>query len=180
MFIITSPNLESTIAKLQNVSEARLRRALRSAIMRTLRGARKDAGTKIKQRYTINAGRVTKTIKLRASALSGSMTSSGSRNPLPYFVVRPRSRPKKMPPGGVFVMNVRGQGGFLRHAFLQRNGQVYERVGRPRFPIKRLSGPSAPGMLGNPVVGPWIEAKMSERLGINLDHELSAVIGGFI
>ena len=83
-----------------------------------------------------------------------------------------------MPAGGVFAQNVRGQGGQILHAFLQRSGGVYERVGRSRFPIRQLKGPSAPGMLGNPVVGPFIEAKMATRLGINLEHELSAAMGG--
>jgi len=175
MFRITATGIDEAIQRLSQVDEGKLRRALRSAVMRTLRGARKDAGTKIKQRYTIAAGKVTRTIKLRAMGLSGEMTSSGPRNQLPWFVVRPRSRPKKMPPGGVFVMNVRGQGGFLRHAFLQKNGQVYERVGRPRFPIRRLSGPSAPGMLSSPQVAPFIVRKMEERLGINIEHEVAAL-----
>lgn len=180
MFTITSHGLDEAIDRLKNVDEGKLRRAIRSAVLRTLRGARKDAGTKIKQRYTIAAGRVTRTIKLRAMGLGGEMTSSGPRNPLPFFVVRPRSRPKRMPAGGVFVMNVRGQGGYLRHAFLQKNGQVYERVGRPRFPIRKLSGPSAPGMLGNPHVAPFIVARMEERLGVNLEHEIGAVLGGWM
>ncbi|MBR4383856.1 MAG: hypothetical protein IKP64_09895 [Selenomonadaceae bacterium] len=175
MFTITAHGLDAAIQKLSNVDEGKLRRALRSAVMRTLRGAKKDAGTKVKQRYTIAASKVTRTIKLRASGLSGSMTSSGGRNPLPNFIQRPKSRPRKMPPGGVYVQNVRGQGGQLLHAFIQKNGQPYERVGRPRFPIKRLTGPSAPGMLGNSHVAPFIVRKMEERIGINIEHEIAAL-----
>ena len=143
--------------------------------MRTLRGARKDAGTKIKQRYTIAAGKVTRTIKLRAMGLSGEMTSSGPRNQLPWFVVRPRSRPKKMPPGGIYAQVVRGQGGQIRHAFIQKNGQPYERTSPHRFPIKRLTTVSNPGMLSNPHVAPFIVRKMEERLGINIEHEVAAL-----
>ena len=176
MFVITSRGLEAAIAKLSQ-SPTGLDRAIKSAVRRTLRGAKKDAGTKVKQRYTINAGEVIKTIRLQQSGYSGAMTSSGSRNQLRKFNIRPKSRPRKMPPGGVFAQNVRGQGGMIRRAFLQRSGGVFERVGTSRFPIKQLKGPSAPGMLSNPIVGPWIEAKMAERLGINLDHELAFFLG---
>lgn len=175
MFTITPNGLDEAIQRLSQADESKLRRALRSAVMRTLRGARQDAGRKIAQRYTIAAGKVTKTIKLSAMGLSGEMKSKGSLNPLKWFVVRPRSRPKKMPPGGVFVMNVRGQGGFLRRAFLGHSGAVLEREGQPRYPIKARMGPSSPGMLSSPHVAPFIVRKMEERLGINIEHEVVAL-----
>lgn len=180
MIRVTSNNLGTAIAKLSNANPGKLRRALQSAVMRTLRGAKKDAGTKIKQRYTIAAGHVTKTIRLNSSGLTGEMTSTGGRNKLSLFHLRPKSRPRRMPAGGVFVMNVRGQGGNIRRGFLQRNGEPYERVGTSRFPIKRFTGPSAPGMLSSPPVSSFIVAKMSTRLQINVEHELSAAIGGFL
>lgn len=176
MFTVTVRGLDEAISRLSR-SPSGLDRAIRSAVRRTLRGAKKDAGTKVKQRYTINAGEVIRTIKLRQSGYSGAMTSSGARNPLKKFNIRPRSRPRRMPPGGVFAQNVRGQGGMIRRAFLQRSGNVFERVGRSRFPIKHITGPAAPQMLGNPVVGPWIEAKMYQRLGINLEHEMAYFLG---
>ena len=172
------PNLDSVASRLAHIPGG-LERAARQAVTRTLRGGRQDAARKIGQRYTIKVGEVTKTIRLKNSGLSGEMTSRGSRNPLKKFRIKPRSRPKRMPPGGVFAQNVKGQGGFIRHGFLQRSGNVYERVGRPRFPIRHLKGPSAPGMLGNPHVGPYIEQKMFERMQINLDHAMNAILGGF-
>lgn len=175
MFTITAHGLDEAAAKLESFNDSKLRRALRSAVMRTLRGAKKDAGTKVKQRYTIAASKVISTIKLRAADLSGSMTSTGGRNPLPNFIQRPKSRPRKMPAGGVYVQNVRGQGGNLLHAFIQRNGQPYERVGASRFPIKRLTGPSAPGMLGNPHVAPFIVQRMEHRIGVDIEHAIASL-----
>ena len=180
MFTITATGLDNAISKLNNFNEEKLRRAVRSAINRTLRGAKKDAGSKIKQRYTINAGHVTRTIRTKASGLSGAMTSTGGRNKLSLFLLRPKSRPRKMPAGGVFVQNVRGQGGNLRHAFLMRNGEPYERTTSARFPIQRKTGPAAPQMIGSPKVAPYIVANMSQRLQINLEHELAATMGGFL
>ena len=172
------PDLESKIQRLAMTPGA-LEKAAKRAVGRTLRGGKKDAGTKVKQRYTIKAGEVIRTIKLAQHGLSGEMTSKGRKNPLPKFITRPRKRPRKMPAGGVFAQNIRGQGGNLLHAFLQKSGNVYERVGRSRFPIRHLKGPSAPGMLGNPHVGPHIENKMFQRLQVNLDHAIGAILGGF-
>lgn len=78
-----------------------------------------------------------------------------------------------MPPGGVFANVVRGQGGMIRHAFLQRSGGVYERVGRPRFPIRQLKTVSLPGMASK--VGEKVIARMGERLGIELEHALGGM-----
>lgn len=177
MFNITSHGLDEAIAKLSK-SPTGLSKAIRSAIRRTLRGAKKDAGSKVKARYTINAGEVIRTIRLQQSGFSGSMTSSGSRNPLKKFHIRPSARPRRMPPGGVFAQNVRGQGGAIRRAWLKRSGGVFERINSARFPIRQLKGPSAPGMLSNPIVAPFIVARMEHRLGIDLEHELSAAMGG--
>ncbi|MBR1645171.1 MAG: hypothetical protein IJ774_05490 [Selenomonadaceae bacterium] len=175
MFTITTRGLDDAISKLKNADAGKLQRALRSAVLRTLRGAKKEAGTRVKQRYTANAGLVTRTIQIKAAGLSGSMTSSGGKNPLPKFIVRPRSRPRIMPAGGVFAMNVRGQGGQITHAFLQKSGNVYERTGASRFPIRHLKGPSAPGMLSNPHVAPFIVRKMEQRIGIEIEHAAAAL-----
>ena len=175
MFNITATGINEAIQRLSNADPNKLQRALRSAVMRTLRGARREASRRIAQRYTIAAGHVTRTIKLTASGLSGEMTSRGSRNKSSLFVLRPKSRPRKMPPGGVFIMNVKGQGGNIRRAFIQKNGEPYERTGQSRFPIRRLSGPSAPGMLGSDKVAPFIVRKMEERLMIEIEHEVAAL-----
>lgn len=179
IFSITYTGLDEAIAKFSQTPNG-LNRAVSSAIRRTLRGAKKDAGTKASQRYLIGSGEVTRTIRLRQSGFAGAMTSSGARNPLRKFNIRPRSRPRRMPPGGVFAQVVRGQGGMIRRAFLQRSGGVFERVGASRFPIRQLKTVAIPQMLSNVHVGPFIEAKMAHRLGINLEHELGAVLGGFL
>ena len=179
------PDLEAKIQRLAMTPGA-LERAAKRAVGRTLRGGKKDAGTKVKQRYTINAGEVIRTIKLSQNGLRGSMWSSDSKKiTLKKFRIRPRNRPRKMPAGGVYAQVVRGQGGNLLHAFVRDDspkdggGGVWERVGRPRFPVRHLRGPSPTGMLGNKNVGPHIEKKMFQRLQINLDQAINAVIGGF-
>lgn len=176
MFTITTRGLDEAIERL-NRSPAGLERGVRSAIRRTLRGAKSTASQLVHARYVKNAGAFVKTLRLKQSGFSGSMTSTGSRTPLKKFIVRPSSRPRKMPPGGVHATVVRGQGGQILHAFLQRSGSVVERVGRSRFPIRQLKSVSPPGAFGNPRVGPKIEANIYERLGVNLNHELAYFLG---
>lgn len=178
MIRIEPVNLENIVRQMSLMPQ-NVERAARSAVRRTLRGGRQDISRKIGQRYTIKVSAVTKTLRITSSGLSGEITSRGGRNPLEKFKTRPKRRPKRPPAGGVFAQVVKGQGGNLPHAFLQRSGGVYERVGKKRFPIRRIKGPSAPGMLGNAVVAPDIQAKLAERLGINFAHEANAFLAGY-
>ena len=172
-------NLREIAAKLSAIPGG-MERAGRSAVNRTLKGGRQDASRKIGQRYTIPVALVMSTIKTRVAGMTGEMASSGARLPSDKFLHRPTVRQNPGPPGGIFLNVVKGQGGNLRRAFIQRTGGIWERVGRSRFPIRRFYSPSAPGMLAVKPVSSYIVAKMEERLGINLAHEAAAVINGFL
>lgn len=179
-FEIQPPKNLDKIIRVLSLIPGGLERAANSAIRRTLKGGRQDAGRKIAQRYTSPASLITKTILTKINGLTGEMTSKGSRNPIERFKINPKSRPRKMPPGGVYAQIVRGQGGNIRRAFLQKNGGVYERVGTSRFPLRRFYSPAAPQMLSVPPVSSFIVQKMEQRLGKNLEHEMNAVLGGFL
>lgn len=154
-------------------------RAASRAIKRTLRGGRAEISRKVRERYTIKAGEILKSLRTKVSGLSGEITSTGRHIALHRFNIRPRKRPRKMPRGGVFAQVIKGGGGMLPHAFVMPQGQVAERVNKARLPVKTLQGPSAPQMVGNLNIAPQIQAKMGERLGINFAHEAAAVLGGF-
>lgn len=175
MFTVTNHGLDAAIRSLEKIQPGQLQRALRQAVMKTLRQAKRAAGEKISSRYTISATKVTKTIKLKSRGLNGSMTSTGGRHSLKEFQIHPRNRPKKMPPGGVFAMNVRGQGGYLRHAFIWTT-HVFERMGCTRLKIRKLTGPSAPGMLSNPHVAPFIVRFLKKSAEATISDALAVVI----
>lgn len=172
------PNLQSMINRISVIPGA-LEKAGKRAVKRTLVGGKRDARAKIAQRYTIAVGKVTSRLKIKQNGLSGEMSATGRRQTLKNFIIRPSKRQNPGPPGGVFAQVVKGQGGYIRRAFINKDGNVFEREGRPRYPIRILTGPSVPGMLSNAHVGPYIENKMFERLEINLTHEINAIIGGF-
>lgn len=167
MFIVRERGLKEATQKLSNV-DGKLKSALNSLVMRTLKQAKTDADQKISQRYTVATGIVTRTIRLKAAGFSGQMSSTGRNLPLSKFIVRPKRRPRKMPAGGVYTEVVRGAPKQLPHAFLMKNGEPYERVGRPRFPIRRHWGPSAPRMLASSKVAPFIIDRMQQRLEENI------------
>lgn len=173
------PNLRQIAEKLVGIPGA-MERAGRSAVNRTLKGGRQDVSRRVGARYTIPVAAVMSTIKTRVSGLTGEMKSKGARNPSDKFLHRPTVRQNPGPPGGIFLNVVKGQGGNLQRAFIQRTGGIWERVGKERFPIHRFYSPSAPGMMAVKPVSSYVVAKMEERLKINLEHEAAAVINGFL
>lgn len=172
IFIITEHGITEATNALESFNLSRLQTRLRTAVRNTLRAGKQELTTRIQARYTAKNPMSLGKTKTTASALNGSLKVGGGRNQLRKFIIRPTSRPRRMPPGGVFANVVRGQGGMIRRAFLQRSGGVFERVGTSRFPIKQLKTVSLPGMASR--VGEHVEAKMAERLGI----EIPMALGG--
>lgn len=175
MIHVTTNGLESAVQRLENFNSGRLQRALTQAVRKTLRAAKTDAGARVAARYTIATGKVTKSIKIKAAGLSGSMTSSGGRNPLPYFILRPKRRLKRPPKGGLYAQVVHGQGGMLSRAFIH-NGQPFERVGRARLPIRKLNTVSNPGMLSHPTVSKFIVQNMERRIGDEISRAAASLL----
>ena len=164
-------------------SQSAVERAAKSAINRTLKGAKSQAAKKVTERYTIKSGEVRKSIKTKISGLTGELNSRVSRIRLTKFKYTPKKRPKKVTKGNpyLFAEVIKGQGGTLRHSFLAnvQGAGIFERKGKPRLPIKHLYGPSVAEMLGKPPTSTYIMSKMEERLQINVMHEVSALLGGF-
>ena len=161
-------------------------KAAKTAIRKSIRGAKKDATQKARERYTIKPGYVTKTIKFSFPAGGAVMTSKGRVNDLAYFRTNPKSVPKKRPPTGKYLYSqvVKGQGGTIAHAFLakMKSGHVgvFRRTaGNDSLPINKLSGPSTPQMLESPTVRDYIEKRIQERLASNIEHEVNAFLMGY-
>ena len=175
-FSIEPVNVEQVLRGISHIPGA-VEKAAGRAINRTLRGARKDAGTLAKRRYTLPAGIVTRSLSIKASGLSGEMKSKGRRNPLEKAKVSGGLNGKR-----VRAIVVRGQGGIINRAFRQKyhpgNG-LFVRTTKARLPIKKLTTVSAPGMISHPTVSTPVSNKIQQRLEINLLHEASAILGGF-
>lgn len=145
--------------------------ALRGKITKAIRATIKDGKTEgqslVEQRYTARSMLRLGRVKSRTSGLSGKLTISGRSNLIKRFKLTPSTRPPHNPPGGLFVQVVKGQGGFLRHAFVNRRGVVLERTGKGRLPIRHLSTVSLPGAFE--FFGDKLESKMAKRLQARLE-----------
>lgn len=166
------------------------KKAVSTALRKSLRNAKKEAVKKVRERYTIRkAGYVSRTIKMKVENMTGILSSKGPVNDLSYFKTNPKTVPKRRPPKGKYLYSqvVKGQGGTIAHAFLakMKSGHVgvFQRAGRgannASLPISKLSGPSTPQMLGSPSVTEFIAKKMLERMDKNLEHEIDAFLKGY-
>lgn len=83
------------------------------------------------------------------------------------------------------VVNVKKStgSGVLEHAFMKdMRGKygVYERVGKPRYPVKEEYGPSTPQMMySNKNVQETIEKKVVDTFEKRADHEIMRILNGW-
>ncbi len=82
--------------------------------------------------------------------------------------------------GGVKYQAKRGRTIHLRHAFdvPAYGGNIYERVGRPRFPIRKDKGPSTAHMVGDMDVAAPLGAKIESVFAQRLEHEINLILNG--
>lgn len=87
--------------------------------------------------------------------------------------------PKISNTDGVRYQAKRGNEVHLRHAFDIKayGGHVYERVGRPRFPVQKKLGPSTPHMLKDNDVADPLGKRIMEVFNQRLSHEIGRILG---
>ena len=152
-------------AALQSINVGSIRSRLTSAVQKTLNDAKSEGSRRVRARFVRDFA--TDKMKLKVSGLRGSLSVSDRRHSLTKFIVNPNTRPPHNPAGGIRVTVRRGEVETLPHAFIGR-GQVFERVGRPRKPIRRLLGPGGANELGSKKIAPQIE----QRIGQHIQQEL--------
>jgi len=157
-------------------------RTLTGVIRRSLKDAKQAAAIKIRNRYTLPASLVTRTLKTSAQGLTGKMISQANKPiNLAKFLHRPKSRMNPQPAGGVYSEVRRGTGEFLKRAWLKyKPGSIFERVGRKRLPVKRLAGPSPVQLLNSVHVSPYILQKLENSATSNLQKELPPIVGSLV
>jgi|GEM_PF-1522531 len=170
-------NVEPILRSVAHIPGA-VERAAHRAVSRTLKGAKREAGTLTKRRYTLPASIVSRSLMLKVSGLSGVMKSRGKRNPLEKAKVAPKNPSRS---SHIRAVVVRGQGGVIRKAFRKKFHPaegIFVRLHDSRFPIKKLKTVSAPGMVSHPEVSTPILNKIEHRIGIELLHAASSILTG--
>lgn len=161
-----------------------MERATSAAINRTLSMTKTAASRKVRDKYNIKARDINGAIKkfgASRSNLSGRLHVKSARMPLSKFKVNPsRPSPKRRKP--IFV-SVKKSGGAIKGAFVadldSGHRGVFERVGKSRFPIRELYGPSVPQMVGEGTIIKELEEEASEIVIERLSHEAVRLLGRY-
>lgn len=135
-----------------------LKKVAGRAVRQSINAGKSTAKSGAKKRYTLSSKILSRSMKSRVSGTRGVIKISGGRNLIGEGIVKNTAH-------GIFAIIVRGQGGEINRAFQKKyQGGWWRRVGKPRFPIKRLKTVSAPGMASHPTVSTPTINKMAEIL----------------
>lgn len=143
-------------------------------IRRVLKEMKKHIRAGVRKRYTYK-GAIG--IKMQMYGQSGRLLVSGARNPLSKFYYNGFSaRPHRPYLRAIFV---RGESITFRRAFEnQEVGAFFERVSKPRLPIRKIMGPSTAEMAGHePEPAGTIRRVMDEKIKKYADILMERWIG---
>lgn len=160
----------SALAGLNKINPAQIRSRLQGAVQRTLTQARAEATARVNARFTRDYA--TPVMKVTASGLRGKLSAKDRRHSLATFLHKPASRPPHKPPGGITAYVRRGVAENYSHAFIGR-GQIFERVGRSRLPLKRHLGAGGANELGSRHVAPQVERLIGQRIEQELERAIT-------
>ena len=158
--IIRPQGVESAASSLDIKVRGKVTQAIRDAI----RAGKQEGKQLTDARYVRRISPLGK-IATRTSGMRGEIKISGARNLIKHFKLSPSTRPPHKPPGGLSVQILRGGGGQLPHAFVNRRGIDFENVGGRK--LRHLSTVSLPGAWE--VVGSKVEAALIKHLEQKLE-----------
>ena len=170
--------VEAALSGIKNGAQ----KAMSRAINRTVTYGKTQALRIVRKEYTINAKSLNDATRIYTTRNTGALRGAIS------FTGRPkqlRSFARKINRNGIFV-NVKRSTGFkrlTRRAFVNTVSSgpaLLMRLGDSRYPIEVLHGPAVPQMTGNVNVGPKIQEKIANKLNERVDHEMSALLKGYV
>lgn len=155
-----------------------------AALRRAGDQAKTKAGQFAAAEYTINKGDFMRNVTSKTSITGdaggvASLRIMYAGNVLPLLTFRTRySR------SGRLQTQVMRSGGtaVLEHAFAGRvfgPTAVFERVGKDRFPVQQLFGPSTAHMMRNEHVIEQMDETIQEAFGQRMEHEITRLLNGW-
>ena len=164
--ILTSGNTEALQRRLSAVG-AKVKSGLPKVLREALKATKPDIRAGVRGRYTYK-GAIP--MRVKASGAEGTLTIKGGRNSVRKFKYRaPGKRGKRK---YLRVWYLHGS----EHTYVRGfaySGTYFERVGRPRYPIRKVTGASVPEMAGHePEPARAIEA----ALGRHLNEKMEAIM----
>lgn len=183
MIEISAEALERAEKILANVPKG-AERAAANALNRGLLRVKTGAIRRVKQVYAVQAAALsaatnTRINKASTGNLCGYISFSGAKIPLYKFHVTP-----KAPGTGQLVTAgvMKGGGAVFESAFIARMQKghtgIFEREGKPRFPIEEIMGLAAAQMVGNEKIMEPLEEEAQQLVNERLEHEIERLLSG--
>lgn len=183
MIEISAEALERAEKILANVPKG-AERAAANALNRGLSRVKTGAIRRVKQVYAVQSAALsaatnTKISKASGGNLCGYISFSGAKIPLYKFNVSP-----KAPGTGQLVTAgvMKGGGAVFESAFIaqMQSGHtgIFEREGRPRFPVEEKMGLAAAQMVGNEKIMEPLEQEAQQLVNERLEHEIERLLSG--
>ena len=156
---------------LAGMNPNKVNRAVKSASSRAIDHAKKVGWNQVKELYTAKRQDVYANTSKRTDSDGTSLLIKGPMLGVDHFKVR---KTKKR---GLFVAIKRAHTYNVPKGF-SYSKTFFTREGKSRLPIKRLYGPSAPQLFGNPEQLEKMEQAGMEMYEKRLMHELERLTGG--
>lgn len=178
---VTADMIEKAVRMLDGIPGAS-DKAVARALNRALASGRTAGVREASKLYTAKQSDIRADFKdtKRASArdLSAGISGRGSNLPLTKFLYKPRKDTTGANRAPVYAAvrkgGVKSLGG---RAFVwEEIGNIFMRLGDTRLPIKKLTGPSIPGLLSNEQVADAVVDKLAETAEKRLAHEILRIL----
>lgn len=184
MIEITAEGVERAEKLLAGIPKG-AERAYSNAINRGLSHVKTQAFKKVREVYAVkladlNSATTTRVQKAGGQAPVGYVYFSGVKIPLYKFNATPKSPGTKQK---VRAGVMQGGGAVFEHAFIARMGNdhtgIFERLGKPRFPIEEKMGLSARQMIENEKILDKLTDEAQEKVNERLEHEIYRILNGY-
>lgn len=151
------------------------------ALNRAAQTARSTSVNEIRKEYVIKAKDIRSTMRIKKasrSKLGALLVSCGNLIPLDQFKFKPKQPRPKNPPKSLKVSIKKTGYKDLFHAFVADIGglKIYQRTTTKRLPIRRLTGPAVPQMLGQNNIRQRVLQSAYETYEKRLDHEINRTL----
>jgi hypothetical protein len=159
-------------------------KAMAAALNRTATGVKTDIKKEVSKIYTIKQADVGNAIKSGKKATPGNLEASVIGEFKPIQLARFSYKRKRIVDRrkrrnwSITAAVKRGESKLVQDAFLGKGKFIAKRVGKDRYPIKVLYGPSVSQMMDNDGIAGRVMSKANVRLDKEISRALAAVEGG--
>lgn len=150
-------------------------------INKTASKSKTQLSDRIKAVYTVKPGKVKSNMYVRRatySRLEAEVRAKGRPLSIVSFkTTAPKTGAKAsiIKGNGLKELNMGGIKAFKGDSNL--NGQIYQRRGKSRYPLKKLTSNSVPVMVGNEKVYDQLEPKIKQMLYKNIEAQIKFLVG---